>query len=318
MVDDGSIDETSEVTSGYYGEGVLLIRQENRGLSEARNRGLEEAKGDYVVFLDSDDRLLPEALEVGVKELEAHPECAFVSGHCRLIAADGSHLSNPRGARIEENHYLELLRYNYVWTPAVAMFQRSFFDDVGTFDRRVNAAADWDLYLRAARRFPVFHHGKVVTEYRQHGTNMSGDPALMLRHSVAVLRSQREHVKGKEQYERAYRTGLREAKELYGGPLAEEVRAYVGQRQWGRALRGVLALLRYYHQGIALLDGRRSQRHKITQRLGALERELQTCKKELREHQAVAQLMLGERSSEEQREGRVGGAELKEGYQETA
>ncbi len=63
MVDDGSTDNTSEVASRY--EGVRLIRQENRGLSGARNRGSAEAEGEYVVFLDADDRLLPEALERG-------------------------------------------------------------------------------------------------------------------------------------------------------------------------------------------------------------------------------------------------------------
>ena len=56
VVDDGSTDNTSEVASSY-GQ-VRLIRQENRGLAAARNRGLSEARGEYVVFLDSDDRLL--------------------------------------------------------------------------------------------------------------------------------------------------------------------------------------------------------------------------------------------------------------------
>src|SRR5215217_7762241 len=60
VVDDGSTDETSEVASSY--EGVRLIRQENRGLAEARNTGIKHSEGDFLVFLDADDRLLPEAL----------------------------------------------------------------------------------------------------------------------------------------------------------------------------------------------------------------------------------------------------------------
>src|SRR5215218_2770225 len=60
VVDDGSEDETARVASGYALEDprVCLIRQQNRGLAGARNRGLAEARGEYVVFLDSDDRLL--------------------------------------------------------------------------------------------------------------------------------------------------------------------------------------------------------------------------------------------------------------------
>src|ERR687898_2245292 len=90
VVDDGSTDETSEVASRY--EGVRLIRQENRGLAGARNRGLEEAKGEYVVFLDADDRLLPGALEAGLGCFEAHPECAFVFGNSRRIPEGGTPL----------------------------------------------------------------------------------------------------------------------------------------------------------------------------------------------------------------------------------
>ena len=82
VVDDGSSDGTEEVASGYaeVDSRVKLIRQENRGLAAARNRGLAEVRGEYVVFLDSDDRLVSGALGVGVRELEAHPGCAFVSG----------------------------------------------------------------------------------------------------------------------------------------------------------------------------------------------------------------------------------------------
>src|SRR5215212_6403385 len=108
VVDDGSTDETSEVASRY--EGARLIRQENRGLAGARNRGLGEAKGEYVVFLDADDRLLPGALEASLGCFEAHPECAFVSGTSRPIAEDGTLLSQTSDTAVEGDHYLKLLR----------------------------------------------------------------------------------------------------------------------------------------------------------------------------------------------------------------
>src|SRR5919112_3168501 len=88
VVDDGSTDNTSEVASHY--EEVRLVRQENRGLAGARNSGLAEAEGEYLVFLDADDRLLPRALEVNLTELAAHPQCALVAGYQWLIEADGS------------------------------------------------------------------------------------------------------------------------------------------------------------------------------------------------------------------------------------
>src|SRR3712207_5573157 len=83
VVDDGSTDNTSEVAARY--PGVRCVRQDNQGLAAARNSGLAHSKGEYLLFLDADDRLLPHALEVGVERLEAHPECAFVSGRYRNI-----------------------------------------------------------------------------------------------------------------------------------------------------------------------------------------------------------------------------------------
>src|ERR671910_1122682 len=87
VVDDGSTDDTSEVASRY--DGVRLVRQENRGLAGARNTGIRHSEGDYLVFLDADDRLLPEALRAGVECFESHPECAFVFGRFRYISVDG-------------------------------------------------------------------------------------------------------------------------------------------------------------------------------------------------------------------------------------
>src|SRR5215217_8140206 len=78
VVDDGSTDNTCDVAS-YY-ERVRCIRQNNQGLAAARNSGIRESKGSYLVFLDADDRLLPEALEAGVKCLKAYPDGAFVFG----------------------------------------------------------------------------------------------------------------------------------------------------------------------------------------------------------------------------------------------
>src|SRR5215210_7479587 len=88
VVDDGSTDDTSEVAARY--PEVRCLRQENRGLAAARNAGLRSSEGEYVVFLDADDRLLPNALEAGLVCFEDHRECALVAGHYRLIAADGS------------------------------------------------------------------------------------------------------------------------------------------------------------------------------------------------------------------------------------
>jgi hypothetical protein len=234
VIDDGSTDNTSEVAARY--PGVRCIRQENRGLAEARNEGIRRSNGGYLVFLDADDRLLPNALEVGLSELKAHPECAFVSGHCRFVDVDGSPLSTPLQTPIEGDHYEALLRTCYVWMPAEVMYQRVLLEYVGGFDPVVSSSADYDLYLRIARQYPVHQHSEVVADYRRHGTNMTRNPVLMLKSEVTVLRRQRRHLGRLMQYRDAYKAGMKHSQKYFGEPLVGEARAQMEERRWHQAL----------------------------------------------------------------------------------
>jgi glycosyltransferase involved in cell wall biosynthesis len=247
VVDDGSTDNTSKVASRY--PGVRCVRQENQGLAGARNTGIRHSSGSYLVFVDADDRLLPEALEVGLRHLKEHPECAFVSGQCRFIAVDGSALPTPPPTPVDKDPYETLLRNTYIWMPATVMYRRAVFETVGVFDGSVDACADYDLYLRIARDYPVHHHGEVVAEYRQHDTNMTRNPALMLAATVTVLRRQQSYVKGNRQYKKAYKTSMKFWHDLYGEPLVEDVRAHAEADEWRHAMRDLLVLLRYYPRG---------------------------------------------------------------------
>jgi hypothetical protein len=208
------------------------------------------------VFVDADDRLLPEALEVGLRHLKEHPECAFVSGRWKLIASDGSPLATPLQLRVEGDHYETLLRSCYISTPAAVMYQRIMLEYVGGFDSSVSPSADYDLYLRVARDYPVHQHGEVVAEYRRHGANMTRDPALMLMSEVTVLRRQWKHARRSKQYKTAYEAGVKHSREYFGEPLVEEVRVHLRQGEWKGMLCSVLTLLLYYPRGFtsALCD----------------------------------------------------------------
>src|SRR2546430_6174963 len=93
IVDDGSTDNTAEITAGFGG--VRYICQENSGVSTARNKALKESRGEYLVFLDADDRLLPEALVIGVDWLGQHPQCGFASGPSRFLTPGGGPFGPP-------------------------------------------------------------------------------------------------------------------------------------------------------------------------------------------------------------------------------
>jgi glycosyltransferase involved in cell wall biosynthesis len=267
VVDDGSTDGTAEVAGRY--PRVLCVSEENRGLAAARNRGLEASGGEYVVFLDADDRLVAGALRVGAESLDSRPDCAFVYGNVRLIDAKGSLLLCPPGVNIEQGHYLELLRHNYIWSTGAVMYRRTIFETVGLFDPRVNASADYDLNLRIAKDFPIFCHAEVVLEYRRHGSNMTGNYAGMLKTSLSVRRSHMKHVRRRRTEKEALEFGIRAAQRDYGEKLIRAVGSQVRAREWRRALPGALALLRHYPQGLARLIGRKLFRPASKQSLGS-------------------------------------------------
>jgi len=255
VVDDGSTDNTAEVASRF--PGVQTLVQRNAGLAAARNAGLRHATGDYVVFLDADDRLLPSALEVGLDALTNRPEHAFTYGRWRLVDADGSVLSVPTQPRVMENYYCAFLHMCLIWTPAAVMYRVAAVESAGGFDTSVNASADWDLYLRLTRGSAAYDHGETVADYRRHGANMTLDAAIILKSELAVLRAQRAHVRHDRELVEARRQGLHRAREHHGARLARDVRSLVSMGDWKQALQGARCLLR--HHPLALLPkwGRR-------------------------------------------------------------
>ena len=242
VVDDGSPDEVAAVTSRY--PTVRYHRQLNRGLGPARNAGLDLATGNFVVFLDADDRLLPQALQIGFDALTSHPDCAFVWGFNRAVDALGSRLpSDPEGFKGGAS-YRQLLKQNVVGPPVGVMFRRSVLVLAGGFSDRVRFTEDYELYLRLARDYPSYCHGQVIAEYRLHGANMSSNHRGMLRGMLAALREQEPWVKHDPELRRALAAGRRDARFQYSAaPRLDALGRNVRAKRWGAAAAGALGLM---------------------------------------------------------------------------
>jgi glycosyltransferase involved in cell wall biosynthesis len=247
VVDDGSKDNPSEVAARY--PITQFITQKNQGTpAGTRNTGFRHSKGEYLIFLDADDRLLPNAVEVGINCMKENPGYGFVSGHRSYIAYDGSPIPMGPQARVEKDFYLALLRWQYVWIPAVLMFSRKAFETVGGFNssKEIKGADDLDICLRIGAKFPIYCHNTVVAEYRLHGNNTSRDMSMMVRSSVKVFRDNWHLVKGNKQYEEVFKTGYRHCLENIGDDIINQIRTSIRTRREGKqALRNALTLLRY-------------------------------------------------------------------------
>lgn len=248
VVDDGSSDGTATVVGRFAG--VRCLRQDRQGTAAARNHGLRESQGCYVVFLDADDRLLGGALATGVDALQREPECGFVYGHVRLFGYNPADCRCPTQVPVVQDHYRELLARNYIWTPGAVMYRREAVEAVGGFDPRAGGSADFDLNIRIARRWPVRCHGQVVLDYREHPDSQSGDPAYMLRSAVSVRRRHRLLARGAGDERAALAQGIRAAQRDYGERLLERMAGHARRGNWRAALRCLPALLHYYPAGL--------------------------------------------------------------------
>jgi glycosyltransferase involved in cell wall biosynthesis len=254
VVDDGSTDETSAIVARF--PEVRYLAQENRGLAAARNAGLSQCRGEFVVFLDADDRLVPGAISTGVNILTTNPKLGFTAGYSRFIDREGLVQPTLQPLRVGSDAYLALLRRNSIRNPAMVMFSREILRRSGEFTSGVDACSDYELYLRISRDHPVHFHESVVAEYRKHGANMSDNAALMLRQLLEVMCRQRPHLISRERRE-AFRDGLVNIRTFYGDRIVSQVRRRIRTRSdWRRTMED-LATLAWYHPAGLVRHARR-------------------------------------------------------------
>jgi SAM-dependent methyltransferase len=240
VVDDGSTDETPAVVQGF--QSIRYVHQVNRGLPAARNIGLRSSTGDFVAFLDADDRLLPNAVQAGLECFRECPEAAFVFGRFQNIYRDGSPAPTAAEEFIEQEHYLHLLQGNFIGMHGTVLYRRAALAATGGFDETLRACEDYELYMRTARTFPIRGYRELVAEYRKHDTNMSRDPVFMLKSVLGVLNRERTCIHD-ARHRAALETGVRVWKEYYGKLLIQA---------WKPApdLKGLLRILHFWPQGL--------------------------------------------------------------------
>jgi glycosyltransferase involved in cell wall biosynthesis len=250
VVNDGSTDATEAIVRRY--PEVTYLAQPNRGLAAARNAGLAATSGRFVIFLDADDRLLPCAAEIGLRMFARHPESGFVAGRSRFVSGEGRRLPTRQPDRATCDPYAALLRRNFIRNPAMVMFRRSVLDAMGGFRSGVDACADYDVYLRITRQYPVHFHNDVVAEYRKHADNMSLDPGMMLSQVLSVMRSERSFIRRDTKYRAAYLAGVESKREYYGDQLVTRMRWEMRkERRWYRLLADAVLLVRHHPRGAA-------------------------------------------------------------------
>lgn len=203
VIDDGSTDNTRLVLQEC--KIIKYFYQENKGLSSARNKGIQKSKGEYLVFLDADDWLEEDALQQNFSVIKNKPGIAFVSGNYYLLRAKSNEVETIMTTVID-NHYIRLLQSNYIGMHAAVMFQRWVFQQI-RYDETLKACEDYDLYLTITRKYPVIHHQKFIATYYFHSSGISHNHQLMMDSINIVIKKQRRFLRSFEE-KSAYLEGL--------------------------------------------------------------------------------------------------------------
>ena len=127
IIDDGSPDHSREICQKFNDSRIKIIEQNNQGVSAARNRGIKEAKGEFIAFLDGDDLWLPEKLNKHVRHLENSPQVGVSFSRFSFIDETGQSLKIFKISKIEEITPTMILCYNPVGNPSCVVVRRNIF-----------------------------------------------------------------------------------------------------------------------------------------------------------------------------------------------
>lgn len=193
VVDDGSTDDTGGVVLRDFPE-YRLIRQGNAGPAAARNRGVREAHGTWLAFLDADDVWVPHKLETQLHAVRQSPEvamwCARAWRYGQPAAYGAQDAAVPRGesgaAWTRTVAADEFLEHNVVVTSTVLM-ARAVFTALGGFDEALRGPEDYDLWMRVAAGYTMTWRSSPLAWYRDTPGRLSTDDRTFLPQVLKVL-----------------------------------------------------------------------------------------------------------------------------------
>ena len=262
VVDDGSVDGTADVVNSFSDQRIRLIRQENQGLSAARNTGIAAANCELIAFLDSDDLWVPEFCAEMAAALERQPAAGFAYSDAwwlddssdRFYRASAMSVNQPpEHPPSDPREFLRLLlsRGNFIFVST--MVRKAVLDEVGGFDTSLTAVEDYDMWIRILEA----GHGAAATGRRlalkrDRGTSMSRQHRNMfvnLRRVLADTAEDRDVPEDAKAAARARIASLDRAIAAVDGEAPLRAGLAALRTRAGRARRALLGS-RIYHDGV--------------------------------------------------------------------
>ncbi|MBK1878224.1 glycosyltransferase [Pelagicoccus mobilis] len=175
IVDDGSEDETEKVVSQFTSPSIRYIKKEHSGVSETRNRGVREAKGDYIVALADDDELPEHCLKSHMENFLRTPGLMFSYGDHILIDEEGKQTGIQRFEDWTPERLIGQLALENPLPDAGCCLKKEAYQKIGYYDVTLPRAVDYDLWARfAIKGLKAAHMGNTCSRYRVHDNSLTG------------------------------------------------------------------------------------------------------------------------------------------------
>jgi glycosyltransferase involved in cell wall biosynthesis len=169
VIDDGSTDKSNEIVRGIDDPRIRLITQNNQGVSNTRNRGVNEAKYDFVALLDGDDQWSPSFLAEMTSLIKNYPEASLFGCTWAFVHPDGnvavSDYNIPDNFRGYVDNYFVTGVHNTLFNSSSVVFDKKAFYEIGMFDERLTIGEDIDLWFRFALRKRLAFINKCMSFY---------------------------------------------------------------------------------------------------------------------------------------------------------
>lgn len=166
VMDGGSTDNTVSILRRYE-DRLRWVSAEDRGQSDAVNKGFLRSTGEIFTFLNADDVYYPGAVRAAVEAFEANPEAAVVYGDACYTTENGTRL---RSYPVDPYDYERLGSLCYICQPA-SFIRSHVFRDVGMLDASLHLTLDYDLWLRISARYPMVKVDRELAASRMYGDN---------------------------------------------------------------------------------------------------------------------------------------------------
>lgn len=183
IVNDGSTDSSEEIVMNYKDDRIRYFKQENAGVSTARNFGISQATSDYISFIDADDYWYPTFLSKFKQLIERYSEEKIFAAAIELetelktIPAEYS-ISKSIAKDIYLEDYFEGSLLHTLICTSCAVFHRSIFDEVGVFDVSIPSGQDVDLWIRMGLKHKVLFYNKILATYVYDQNSLSRNTAF--------------------------------------------------------------------------------------------------------------------------------------------